>query len=636
MMPSLSMAKLIADMRMRKRMKQTNIWDISGISEVTISRIVNIHQTTYYDTFDSLMGTLDLTVDTFFCPYLVNASMYMMQAREALITSLDAAPFDELAYQTALEILQELQVMEEFKYEINRQFILSYQVQLNEIDKTEPGEIIKLTHEGILLTYPEFNPRTFNGDMLLFEEPNLVHSQALAYARNGETKRAIALLQRIQEGLNRLPQDDKDKERLLARILLNLARILMETGEYAQALEVCEAGDHISVRRNRGKYTPDFMFLKAKLLTCLERQSEVAGMIRPAYFGFIALRKHKLANDVLAFAEGLGIEIDTYGAEKLPANMPEIIVERGEYVPCKSIGELIYLLRTQANMGQKELCKGICSVSSLSKIESGTTKNPSVYYLEAFMQRLGRHIEHYFYTFLSQSDFDEKQMRDEVRTLRVNRRYDEAAELLKKLESKKSYQKGINSQFVKLSWAHIYAARNGYDATHFEMFVDAWRVTQKDIDVERVGMMRLTNYEIVILNNIAVNLCENGELYRGLRMLENLMNIIKTFIVDGAEKMHMYPTVSYNYSKYLGNIKEYYKVIAISNEGMENCVRMGDLRRMDGFAVNYGWALCEMGDKEKSLPYLAMAHYVTGLFGRAENQQFTRQYVEEHFGITLN
>ena len=105
-MPSVSMANLIKLMRVRKSMKQTHIWDITGISEVTISRILNSHQTTYYDTFDNLMDTLDLTVDTFFCPYLVNASMYMMQAREAIITSLGTAPFDGMTYQTALELLQ--------------------------------------------------------------------------------------------------------------------------------------------------------------------------------------------------------------------------------------------------------------------------------------------------------------------------------------------------------------------------------------------------------------------------------------------------------------------------------------------------------------------------------------------------
>ena len=45
MMPSMSMANLIALMRMRKSMKQTLIWDITGISEVTISRIINSRQT---------------------------------------------------------------------------------------------------------------------------------------------------------------------------------------------------------------------------------------------------------------------------------------------------------------------------------------------------------------------------------------------------------------------------------------------------------------------------------------------------------------------------------------------------------------------------------------------------------------
>jgi len=635
-MASIGTNTMISQMRERKRLRQTQLWHLTELSAVTLSRFDNNHQSPYLNTFDNLMSSMKLPVDTFFCPYLEDVTTDILVLRDKLLHELEWAADDPMALDKAKDILGRFNNMKNFHAGINRQFVISCSASIGIIEGMIPADIISLVKDGIAITYPEYDPNTFEGDMLLFEEPNLIHNQALAYAKSGDSSTAVTLLNRIATGLTRLPQDDRDKERMLAPILLSLSRLLTEAGEHDQALETCEAGNKVSLRRNKGKYTPDFMYMKVQLLQHLGRQSEIKDLLKPIYFGFIAMGRQKRAKEILAFAKDINMELETYGAENLLSQRPEAVFERGEPVTCNSVGELIFKLREAANISQGELCKGICSVSTLSKIESGATKQGSVYHLEAFMQRLGRNIDYYFNTFLSNDDFKEKQMRDEVRTRQVNRQFDDAENLLKELEKKKAYQRGVNQQFVKLSKAGIYSNRNSYDATHKEMLMDAWRITRKDKDIDDITAIRLTNYELLLLNSIAINLCANGQINKGLRIFEDLQNNIKHFYVDGTEKMRTYPLVSYNYSKNLGSVDQYCKILDISDEGLNLCIQYGDLRRIAGLAVNKAYALFELGQDEKSVPYFAIAHYVSGLFSRVENQRRARKYAEERLGIVFS
>lgn len=446
---------MITHMRERKRIIQASLLREIELSAMSLSRVGNNHQSPYMDTFVNLMDVMNLPFNTFFCPYLENVSLSTLALRDVLLQELERAHEETTALNKAKKLLGRFKKMDGFHTGINRQFVLSCTARIWEIEGNAPSKCIELTKEGIAITFPEFDPNTFKGDLLLFEEPNLIHMLALAYARDGDNPTAIALLKRISRGLARLHRDDRDRERMLAPTLLSLAHLLMKTGEYTQALETCDMGRDVSNRRNKGKYCADFAYIKAQLLLRLGQQSEIAGQLMPAYFGFMIMYRRKRADEVLAFAKEIGMEFETYGAENLLIQRPEPVIERGEPVTCKSVGELIFKLREAAKLSQGKLCKGICNVSSLSKIESGATKQGSVYHLEAFMQRLGRNIDDYFNTFLSLDDFNEKQMRDEVRTLRVGRRYEEAETLLKELEKKKAYQNGVNLQFVKISWADI-------------------------------------------------------------------------------------------------------------------------------------------------------------------------------------
>jgi len=94
-----------------------------------------------------------------------------------------------------IALLDQMSTMQGTDTSPNRQFILSCKARLFEIMRKPPCEILDITKEGIAITYPEFDPNNFNGEALLFHEPQLIHMHAVAHGHSGETGKAINLLQ---------------------------------------------------------------------------------------------------------------------------------------------------------------------------------------------------------------------------------------------------------------------------------------------------------------------------------------------------------------------------------------------------------------------------------------------------------
>jgi len=640
-MPSFEKGDLIRYLRIRKGWLQGYLLEQSGFVDLNISRIETHGRSPKDGTYTALMEALELPVETYFYSFMDDFNADDFEKFDCLCYSLNWAAHCQIQLQKATSVLDGMKRIDEYG-EVNRQFIISSIARLYEIQARNPNDVLELAKEGMAITFPEFNSLDFKGDVLLFNEPQLIHSQALAHAKKGEYDKAINLLQQIKVGLTKSPQDDRIKEAHLAPVLLDLSRFLIDVGKNEEALRICIEGNNVSVKHNKGRYTPDLLFAKAKILHALGKECECAELIESVYFGYTLMRKYGMANTVKQYANEFGLGFETYDVEAISAPVPEFNTKNSPIPQCESIGELIRGLRNSAGLSLAELSKGICSVSNLGKIENNEITT-NVYHLEGIMQRLGRDIGKYFDTFLSSTDFEEKQMRDELNSRLAHRRYAEAEDLLQKLKTKKAYQKGVNLQFIRLAEASIYREKNGYNDTHLEMLIKAWgtvRGTPNEdtpdeytFDEDAIINQRLTFKEVTTVNQIAIHLCETGQQRKGLRLFEDLIKNMDKFYVDNTEKMRMYPAILYNYSKNLGRAGMRKDAFALAIEGDEICAGDGDLDMLSSFAGNRAYSLQDLGDKEKSVPIFAQAYHSSGMVGKIENQNITKQYVKKRFNI---
>ncbi|MCL2217462.1 MAG: helix-turn-helix domain-containing protein [Defluviitaleaceae bacterium] len=626
---------VIGQLRRRRKWTQTELAGYSGLDKFFVSRFETHVRSPRDKAFASMMRALDLPEDTLFCPCLDTSSIHVFGLKDQLLHELQWGIHYPERLKKAENLLMELSGTDGFDVGINKQFILSCTARLYEAQGKHPGEILDITKEGLATTYPEFDPETFRGDMLLFCEPELIHSRALAYRRMGNTDKSIGLLRRMSTGLARLPQDDRSKESLLAPVLLDLSRLLLDTGYYDHAMNACEEGMRMSNKRNKGKYTPDFTFIKAKALHKAGSIKESEALFLSACASFSLMRKQNAAKEVKEYANRLGISFETFDMENQPVNVPNLSVEHGSVISCKTLGEFFYGLRAETGMTIAEACEGICNKSILNRLENNS-KSTSIFNLEALLQRYGRCTNKYFTPFLSLKDFDILQLRNRINLMLATGQYAEAEAHLGKLADVKLFKRGMNLQYIKLAEAQIYNDKHGYNDRCMEMLKDAWLTTRKVFDEDSIAKTRLSYSEIVITNLIGLHMCESGELRRGVRLLESLCNSMKHYYVDESARIRMYPAVLYNLSKFMGRMGARNDAYALALEGDELCTKHGDFDMLSSFAINRAVNLSELGDKEKSVPIFAQAFYSAGLLGEIANQVAIRQYVKERLGINLD
>jgi len=639
-MPSYSTGTLIKLVRERKKMSQDlllakdSLRD-EGYDVTNISRIENIRQNPRPENILKLMESLELAIPTFFCPHLTEQTVDIFSKRDRILSLLHVS--SNKAVEEAEVLVHELEQIRGFDSFVNYQFILRCKAQLNEIRVFSASETLALVQEGIQITYKEFDEFNFEGDLLIFEEAALLHMMALAYSRLGERNRAIALLRRILEGISRLSEDSPEKESNFAIISLSLAEFLVQEKLYDEALEVCLTGDDVSIKRNNGAHTPDFLFSRAICSHYLGDADSCRKNLQLAYFGYYLLRKQNEADKVRKFAsEVVQYDIITYDVDNLRLEEIDISIKHGGLSACASIGELIRNLRKKAKLTQVRLCAGICKQPALAKMEKDKIP-PNIYFLEAIMQRLGRDINKYFCLFPSVDDFADKLVRDEITKCVANLKFEEASALLEKLKFGKGYKKkGLGKQFILEAEATILASKEGYDNLEYmSMLKNALTITKPQFDEREVDRYRLTYTEITIINQMAIHYCEAREISRGIKLFERLRDSINYFYIDEHEKVRSYVTVLYNYSKYLGIAKRFDDALEIVTEGEELAVKHKQMILLPSFAVNRAWCLYQLGKKEKSVPYFAMAYFGALIIGEKDSAPTVAEFVREHLEMEL-
>jgi transcriptional regulator with XRE-family HTH domain len=635
-MPSYNSGNLIAGLRARKRWKYGEVLSGVDFHDGSLSRIVNNHRSPNLKNFHAIMESMQIPVETFLYPFLEKQSIKLVHMRESIQYYLSFADEDPTAITKLSRLLAEMESSEYFNSGINKQFLLRCKAQFNEICKNDPGDTIKLVNNGMMITYPEFDECSFESYILILEETSLLHAKALAYHRLGEADKAIELLNRLINGLEKTPQDDRDKERIMAPLLLSLSKFYIKAGLHKIALTVSNKGLVTSLKRNRGFYNPDFAFQIVCCLYHLKQTDKVTSLIKQSFFGFALMRRYRAAEKVLRYAhEELNIRFEAYGIEFQKYGIPEPTLTYEKPYKCGSIGQLIAFFRTEAGLTLNELSYKICSYSNLQKIEAGDIRG-RFYHLEAIMQRLGRDIDRYFNTFLSHEDFKDKQLRDEINSRLVKCEYREAETLLSKLCERKAYKSGVNKQFIDLAKVEIAISKVDYGLEHIPLLKAILSFDSDDIEFGIIAKTRLTYYDVIAINQMAVCYCSSGNKSLGLQIFEDLKKSMDRYSIDESLKAIMYMGVLFNYSKFLGLAYQYDEALQIAQLGIYLCIKHNNLIPLPGLMFNYACALYFTDNKEDCLPFFAQAYYSFILIGKLNDAKVAKLFVLENYGIVYD
>jgi len=624
--------------RLRMKWTQSQMLERFNVDDSTLRRLERKKRGPKTSTLDKLPNVVKQT-KTLSISFLLNQPLEIYRLCKALDKALEFEDVKEAA--RLFGLLEEVRGMD---LPLNRHYCLAQKALLMLLQKADEREILPIIEEGLRIT--DLDPFNFEGEPLIYQEPRLLLALAQVYVRMGDTTAAVKLLMDINRGIDSYPYDDETKDRIVAPVLLALARLQLETHNYQGALAACTEGMEISIKWSQSRHFPDFLFVRSLVQQSMGDESDTESYqdkLTTAYAGFLCLGNTLKTQAVLETARDVfGINLELHGADDvltLGSSAAQYESKMPKDLPIYDLGTTIRILREAAGLTLKELSKGICSFTTLSRIECGETQNPDFYTVEAITQRLGIHIVGYLTFYLSNKELTGYEMRSRVQRLLRHRRFDEAEILLSELEERTDYKKGMNLQYVETARATIFGEKIGKTPEYLKMLYSALKRTIPNFEENDVSGYHLTLCEATIVNQIAGYYLEEKNMRKSSRIYDDFLTSIKKHWNDEVFLAKFFATASFNYSTCLGRMNDREEALKIVDDALAfeqqhlRLVMFGELLFNKAYSIYK-----HLNKKKESLPLFVLSFYMLKIFkdyGRADDLETVRTFIFDEFGVVL-
>ncbi len=172
-------------------------------------------------------------------------------------------------------------------------------------------------------------------------------------------------------------------------------------------------------------------------------------------------------------------------------------MEKGIMVTNNKIGTAIQYFRESYQITQGNLCKGLCSVATLSRIEAGERDVDSLL-LETLLERLGR-MPNQFELILTDFDYMLYLNREEIKKQIAEQNCGKANELLKEYEEMAGSKGTAHRQFIMNSRAGLNDAEGGCVERTIELLMEAIICTVPDFKTYKIKNYYLSSSELNII-----------------------------------------------------------------------------------------------------------------------------------------
>ena len=300
------------------------------------------------------------------------------------------------------------------------------------------------------------------------------------------------------------------------------------------------------------------------------------------------------------------------------------------------IGYYIRRIRKERGICQEVLYEGLCSRSTLHRIESGE-QQPGLFVASQLLQRLGLD-ESSFLLPLGPQDFEISNLQKEIISLNAQSRFAEALEKIARLETLVVPQDKLAQQFIlrakALAGYECDGKRCPYDyPTRRQMLIKALNMTHPNFDLEKIERCLLSIEDMKSLNQIAVTYSETGERRFAIRIYEQLLRYTKRRLFNNEALFSVLPMLCYNYSRLLGRERRYEECIEIAQYGYDLSLKYDKARALGGLLLNIGCSLQKLGKDEEAKKKLMESYYAFVTVKKFNSAQKVKDYMKEVFEI---
>lgn len=296
------------------------------------------------------------------------------------------------------------------------------------------------------------------------------------------------------------------------------------------------------------------------------------------------------------------------------------------------VGDFLRETRLRKGYTQEEVSYGICTPASLSRIENGAQK-PGRLILEKLFERLGTE-NNLFNSFVSR---EEMELYIAIQTLIRNvtdgdlHRIEEQIDIVEKLTQNTS-----ELERQSLFWAkgELATQKYGNDCEAMDCFMKAVQITLPDFDGKNPLRNHLLTFdEITIINSIAVRHGENGDLLTAIQLDMWLKEYMENKIIDGRMKTAKYPMILYNLSYWLGEENCHNEALKMAEQGVDFCVKYGNLPAFPILMFIQGAALAELERYDEAKKCFLQSITIFEAMKKPSQVQTAIDWCREHYKI---
>lgn len=231
------------------------------------------------------------------------------------------------------------------------------------------------------------------------------------------------------------------------------------------------------------------------------------------------------------------------------------------------VGSAIQFYRESFHISQSRLAKGLCSVSTLSRIEAGK-RDVDSFLLETLLERLGK-TPNQFELILSDMDFLLYQYRKKIKEYIAEGNYSDAYTSLKLYENMAATKCSVHTQFIVSCKAYLNDINHGDVKETIKLLMEAIKYTVPDFTTNRISLYYYLSHSEL---NIIIDMIEymlSAEMYEPA---EDILVEVTDYL-DLKKSMEasyqLYPRVAVLVSRLLIKKGNFDKAIAICNKGLE-------------------------------------------------------------------
>lgn len=294
--------------------------------------------------------------------------------------------------------------------------------------------------------------------------------------------------------------------------------------------------------------------------------------------------------------------------------------KRLEQMNKDNVGAIILTLRTKLGISQIELCKGLCTNRTLSRIELGE-RLPDKLLLDAILQRLGKSPDK-LETILTEKEYMLYCQRRAIETDIINYDFDSAKEKLEEYRRSKECKDTLQRQYISKIDAVLADEAEHNVEKSICILREAAEMTMPHWETEEKIKFFLGTEEAQILLLLAQNYLDTNRMKKAYEILEKLFIYLETRYSDEEEKVKVYPKCAYLLVTILWEKCAYKKAMKICEKAIDLLTKNGVIYHLPELMQIYILGLEKQGNDE-------LANKI-----RIQRQSLLEVY--EEYGVALN